>query len=297
MGPLSVTNTSLKYFNKRLHVVIDASLVLGPLAFALIGFAVNFLITKLSEPNTWDPKFNLEGLTVVFEKNPLTIAGTNRHGNTKELEYYAGGLVVGFAPYQFMAARFYGIASDTTKTPPEQFKSIFVFAKLNGPLITFEFATISDITGGFSYNSQVRTPKVAEVIEFPFLAPDALGGSTENALDTLNKLVSPKTNNWFSPKPSVYWGAAGIKVNALQILSIDGVLVVEFGQSIKLGIFTAATASLPTAATPKFSHVELGLTITINFNYGVFRAKGQLSPTSYILHPDYHLTEEFGFCY
>ena len=46
-----------------------------------------------------------------------------------------------------------------------------------------------------------------------------------------------------------------------------------------------------------FTHVELGTATVVDFDYGALKAKAQLSPNSYILRPDCHLTGCFGFYY
>lgn len=79
---------------------------------------------------------------------------------------------------------------------PSAYDTAFVFAKLEGPLITLGFAEISGITGGFGYNSEVKLPTIETVRQFPFLsgAIDASGG----LLDFLGNLV--KIDGTFSPK-------------------------------------------------------------------------------------------------
>lgn len=283
-GPLSISNIGLKYKDKKIRIQFDAMFDLGPLAFSLIGFSIGVDIKTLDELPGLDVQ--IEGLSAVFNKPPLTIAGIIRHGNTGELDYYAGGLVVGFVPYQFMAAGFYGSATPKDGSP---FTSIFVFAKLNGPLITLEFAEISGITGGFGYNSSVRLPRPEEIADFPFVAPTALSGAND-VLDVLIRLTDPGPAGWFKPQNDTYWFAAGMKISAFQMISLDAVVLVQFGTSVKLAIFGVAVADIPTAASPlKYAHVELGIGVVVDFDYGVLKAEAQLSPRSYVLHPDCHL--------
>ncbi|KAL8372578.1 hypothetical protein RB595_002087 [Gaeumannomyces hyphopodioides] len=283
-GPLSISNIGLKYKDKKIRIQFDAMFDLGPLAFSLIGFSIGVDIKTLDDLPSLDVQ--IEGLAAVFNKPPLTIAGIIRHGNTGELDYYAGGLVVGFVPYQFMAAGFYGSATPKDGAP---FTSIFVFAKLNGPLITLEFAEISGITGGFGYNSSVRLPRPEEIADFPFVAPTALSGA-DDVLDVLIRLTDPGPAGWFKPQNDTYWFAAGMKISAFQMISLDAVVLVQFGTSVKLAIFGVAVADIPTAASPlKYAHVELGIGVVVDFDYGVLKAEAQLSPRSYVLHPDCHL--------
>ncbi|KAJ1323716.1 DUF6603 domain-containing protein [Microdochium nivale] len=294
LGPLSVTNLGLQFVDKKLRISLDATFEIGPLAFSILGLGIDLDIKTLSARP--DISVSIEGLAAAFDKPPVTIAGVIRHGKSDTLEYYAGGLIVGFVPWQFMAAGFYG----DVKPPDGQgspYKSIFIFAKLEGPLVTLEFATISGVTGGIGYNSSVRLPGPAEISQFPFIKTDTVGGAGD-ALEALEKLTNPKAGGWFSPKVDTFWIAAGMKVDAFEMLAIDAVVVVQLGVSTKLAIFAVGTADIPTKKSPfKIAHVELGLGVSVDFDYGVLKVEAQLQPNSYILHPDCRLTGGFGLYY
>jgi hypothetical protein len=295
VGPLTISNIALKFSDMKLHIMFDATFELGPLGFSLLGFSIDLEITTLSKPDEWHINASIQGLTAAFENPPLSIAGVIRHGNTGSLDYYAGGLIVGFEPYQFQAAGFYGVAD-----PPggKEFKSVFIFTRLDGPLVTLEFAKISGLTGGFGYNSDVRIPTLNEVTDFPFIATHMLDGNTDSALQALEKLTSPDAGGWFSPLDNTFWAAAGLKVDAFQMLSLDAVILVQFGKSVKLNLFAVAVGDIPDVDSPvKYAHVELGIVVLVDFDYGILKVEAQLSPNSYILHPDCHLTGGFGLYY
>lgn len=299
-GPVQINNIGLEYADKVLHIKFTATFELGPLAFSLIGFRLNIQITSLALSGIQMLLPTLEGLAASFEKPPLTIAGLIRHGKSKDgLDYYAGGIIVGWVPYQLQAAGFYGEAlPEGGHKPQDIFRSVFVFARLDGPLVTLEFAEISGVTGGFGYNSEVRIPTADQVVNFPFVKSTSLGGATESAVTTLERLTSPAADGWFKPHGDTYWAAAGMKIDAFQMISLDAVAVIQFGQSIKMGLFAVALADIPTSASKvKFAHVELGLAVVVDLDYGTFRAEAQLSPNSYILDPNCHLTGGFALCY
>ncbi|KAG5765872.1 hypothetical protein H9Q72_006076 [Fusarium xylarioides] len=296
-GPLSINNMSLKYTDQMLRIGFDATFELGPIGFSLLGFTINLKLTSLDLSKIEIPKFSLGGFAVAFEKPPLTIAGIVRHGNIPGLNYYAGGLIVGWVPYQLQAAGFYGEANPDNQ---KSFVSVFVFARLDGPLVTLEFAEISGVTGGFGYNSEIRVPKVAEITEFPFIDQSQLSGTAGDALETLKKLTDPRSEagGWFTPRDDTYRAAAGMKIDAFQMISLDVVVVVMFGQSVKLGIYAVALVDIPNAKSPvKFAHVELGIGVTVDFDYGTMKVEGQLSPKSFILDPNCHLNGGFALYY
>ncbi|KAF5590580.1 uncharacterized protein FSUBG_10796 [Fusarium subglutinans] len=292
-GPIAISNVGLRYKAKTLSIVFDATFQLGPIGFSLLGFTLNTQFKSLDELPTIS--VNIDGLAASFERRPLTIAGIIVHGNDGAMDYYAGGLIIGFRPYQFQAAGFYGVI--TLANSSNSFQSVFVFAKLNGPLMTLAFAEISGICGGFGYNSSVRLPSVDQVSDFPFINSGRLSNN-ENAQQVLLELVDPSAGGWFQPLDSTYWGAIGMKLSAFRMLSVDAVVAVQFGDSVKLGIFAAAVCDIPSTNSPlKLAHAELGIAAVLDFDYGFLKIEAQLSPRSYILSPNCHLTGGFALCY
>ncbi|KAF7550139.1 hypothetical protein G7Z17_g5932 [Cylindrodendrum hubeiense] len=292
-GPVAISNVGLKYKDKTLSIVFDATFQLGPIGFSLLGFSLNTQFETLDKLPIIS--VNINGLAASFDKSPFTIAGIIVHGNDGAMDYYAGGLIIGFRPYQFQAAGFYGVI--TLKNSNGSFQSVFVFAKLNGPLMTLAFAEISGICGGFGYNSNVRLPSIDQVSDFPFINSSRLSGN-DNAQEVLLELVDPSAGGWFQPLDSTYWGSIGMRLSAFRMLNVDAVVAVQFGNSVKLGIFAAAVCDIPSANSRlKLAHAELGIAAVLDFDYGFLKIEAQLSPRSYILSPNCHLTGGFALCY
>ncbi|KAF4423106.1 hypothetical protein FACUT_10574 [Fusarium acutatum] len=273
-GPIAISNVGLKY--KTLSIVFDATFQLGPIGFSLLGFTLNTRFKSLDELPTIS--VNIDGLAASFDRRPSKIAGIIVHCNDGVMDYYVCGLIIGFRPYQFQAAGFCGVI--TLANSSNSFQRVFVFAKLNDPLMTLAFAEISGICGGFGYNSSVRLPSVGQVSGFPFINSGRLSDN-ENAQQVLMGLVDPSAGGWFQPLDSTYWGAIVMKLSAFRMLSVDAVVAVQFGDSVKLGIFAAA----------------LGIAAVLEFDYGFLKIEAQLSPRSYILNPNCHLTGGFALCY
>lgn len=289
IGPLSISNIGFHYKDGTLSILVDASFLLGPVGFTLMGFSLDITFGDTFTLQDF-PKlsFSLSGLAVSFNRPPIVISGLYKHVKTPKLEYYAGGVIIAFDPYLFEAAGFYGTTPD-----PGGFESVFVFAKLDGPLVTLEFAEISGITGGFGYNVELEFPSVSQVYEFPLLTIKPTPGSSP--MDTLIQLTAPGV--WFNPRKGSFWIAAGLKVTAFETLAIDAVVVVEWNPYVKLGLFGIAVADVPAGAVDKFVHVELGISVTVDFNAGVMKFEAQLSPNSYVLSPNCHLTGGFALYY
>lgn len=292
IGPLSISNIGFQIKGDTLSILLDATLALGPISFTLIGFGLGLEFSGgFNLQNLPDVKPSLHGLAVAFNQPPVVIAGLFEHVVTKTTDLYAGGVIVAVEPYLFEAAGFYGtITVDHVKHP-----TAFIFGLLDGPLVTLEFAEISGITGGFGYNCALRFPSVSQVLEFPFIS---MKSPNTSPMETLLDLVGG-SDPWFSPAEGSFWVAAGLKVTAFEALVIDAVVVVEWNPSVCLAIFGVAAADIPAApeVKEKFARVELGIAATVNFDAGVMKFEGQLTPNSYVLSPDCHLTGGFALYY
>ncbi|OCL06349.1 hypothetical protein AOQ84DRAFT_78782 [Glonium stellatum] len=294
-GPLSISNIGFDWKGTpkdgTFSVVIDASILIGPIGFSLMGFKLSFPINdKTSLQNLPVPEVSLDGLAASFNKPPLLLAGAFMHHVENGKHQYMGAILVSYGVYLFQAAGFYGeIAGPDGK----DFKSAFIFCRVNGPLMSIGWAELSGLVAGVGYNSSMKFPTASEVPSFPLISPPA----TDGPLDSLTKLMDTKNGGIITPRLDSFWIAAGVKVTAFQVLKVDAVIVLSFDPTIKIGIFGLAIADLPPSPSPgpgKFVHVELGLSATVDVALGVMKIEGQLTPASYILDPNCHLTGGFA---
>ncbi|KAL6690951.1 hypothetical protein J3F84DRAFT_403979 [Trichoderma pleuroticola] len=325
LGPLSVENIGLWYKSDDkgdgvLGITLDATLLMGPIGIALLGFTIGVPLnstTSLSNPpSIKDITFGLQGLIVSLDRPPLTVAGGFMHDTSDpKVDMYAGGLIIGFKPWMFQAMGVYATVSKDDITKPSsssvislspfsqnmrltddgeemeeegnKFTFAFIFCKLNGPLFSVGFADFAGLVGGFGMNSDIALPTVEQVVEFPFVAER--GEETkETPVDTMKRLMR---GIWFRPAEGLYWAAAGVRITAFQMLAANIVIVVQFGAGLQFGLFGVATCDVPALESPvKFAHVELGIICTFDVNWGVFKLEAQLSPRSFVLAPQCHIT-------
>lgn len=294
-GPISIRNMGFEYADKTLSVKMDASVVVGPLAFDLLGFSLGLAFTKgFSLDNPPAPRAHLGGLAISYERSPLLVGGMFRALEQGDAKMYQGAAAISYQPWLFGAAGFYGEVGRPDKST---YKTAFLYAMLDGPLITFSFGQISGVTAGFGYNTAMRFPPAAEVTRFPFLSrPRGADDPEKTSLtEALGSIVS---TGWVMPKDGGFWIAAGLKVKAFQMLEVQAVAVVEWGTGLRLGIFAVATADMPPQLKPeggmRFAHVELGLTATLDVDAGTLCIDGQLAPSSFILAPACRLSGGFA---
>ncbi|KAF3319358.1 hypothetical protein TWF173_003799 [Orbilia oligospora] len=268
---------------------IDATVTLGPITFAVRDFKLTFDITGLSldDLSKAIPKPSIGGLATSFDRPPLTLAGAFAHQEDEISESFLGSAIVGYTPYKFEAAGYYG------ETKADKMKSFFAYCKLNGPLMTLGYANINGITGGFGYNSNVKFPTPDAVLAFPLMNGDTV--TKPSIADTLDGLMN---GGWFMMQRDSFWVAAGLTVFAFQILTVEAVAVVQWTPQIKIGIFSIATAIMPKGVTSEsaiFAKVQLGIVATLDIGNGVLAVEGQLTPSSFVLDKNCHLRGGFAF--
>lgn len=108
-----------------------------------VGLPLNdFQLNNLKNIKPSDFKVIISGMSVDFDAPPVLIAGVFIKEVTTNYEAYKGGLAVSILPYALMAVGEY------EKTFSNDMKSVFVFGRLDGPLLTLEFAEISGVEVG-----------------------------------------------------------------------------------------------------------------------------------------------------
>ena len=287
---LSVRNLGLKYADDILSIKVDGEVKLGPISFAVQGFAIHLKFSPGGNSSLFHlprPSVSLEGLSATFDSPPIKLEGMLLHAEDPTLNMYAGALVAGYVPWLFSAAGCYGEVKGL-----EGYKTFFVYARLNGPLITLGFATISGVVAGFGYNSTMRFPTAASVEKYPLIqVPTPPDATPQEALLGL-------IGEWFSPKEGSFWVAAGLNVIAFKMVEVSAVIAVEWDPNIKIGVFALGDASIPPkvggGSSSRFAHVQLGMTAIIDVAAGTMKLDGQLTPASYILDPNCHLTGGFA---
>ncbi|KAK0117089.1 hypothetical protein ONS96_012927 [Cadophora gregata f. sp. sojae] len=307
-GPLSISGLTLQYKNGSLFIGVDATLVLGPLTFSVIDFTIEIELSKVKLDSLADiikeklVRVSIHGLAVGVDKPPLTLNGVFIHDTAVagtaggSIESYRGGIAVGFKAWKILAVGEYAIVTMVKDGP--QFKSVFVYGKLDGPLVTLEFATISGVRLGFGFNSLVRLPKAEQLYQFPFICDTVTG---DDPLKILNALKE-------GPNPFVYtkeggcWFLAGMTITCFDCITLTAVLMFEVEtKSTHNGVIIALLADgvfqMPPLAQPEVSlfYIELLIKVELNFIEGYIAADAALAPASHVYVPQAKLTGTGSF--
>lgn len=312
---LSIEAVALQFKEGYLWINIDATVTLGPIGMSLLGFGIGLPLADPKVKLTLNDfgnvttfldhvKIRLNGMGVSFEKPPLLLAGVFEHEvsafGTATKDSYRGGIGISFPPYTFVAVGEYS----QVQFADREYKSVFIYAKLDGPLVTLEFATISGVRIGFGYNSSIRQPaSIEEVTNFPLINDHGAGGAGNSPIKLLRQLTSGGESAWVTPKEDAYWFAVGMTISSFDILSITACAIFAFkDRGIVIDLYANAIAQMPpgvpaTDTDKMILYCEIDMHACMNFVDGYFLCEAALAPTSFLLVPQCHLYGGFALCY
>ncbi|MGW1077671.1 DUF6603 domain-containing protein [Streptomyces sp. NPDC002537] len=220
--------------SKSVLLLADLDVGAGGFRFGTRGLGVGIPINKPE-----DTKLHLDGVSLEYNRPPITIAGEFiRENPGPGYTLAVGGMaVVGTPAVSVSALGFY--AQPITGDP-----SLFVFGMLDLSKQSVGSAVfrLEKVAAGFGYNSQVRTPTLAEVPTFPFVEMLNQKYAQRNPLDELTNLVDKK---WVTPASNEMWLAVGLEALIYELVDVNAVAIVQFGDDIVAGLYGQASAQFP----------------------------------------------------
>jgi hypothetical protein len=297
-GPLRIDRVGMQYANGTLMFALDAGIALGPLAFSIDGLSVG------SELSVLAPVFGISGLGLAYQEPPLEIAGAILRVPAAQLApdvkyQFDGMLVLKAADFSLAAIGSYAQLTSGAA-------SLFVFAQLEAELGGPPAFFVTGLMAGFGYNRTLVIPGQDEVASFPLLllaAPPQPGqSSTQDPTEILQVLegsapLNGVTKAWVTPQAGEYWLAAGLEFTSFELISTKALLVVEFGNDLTIALLGLSTMQLPqpVESPQAYAFVEMMIRVVVQPLQGYFAATAILSPNSYVITPDAHLTGGFAF--
>ncbi len=303
VGPLTITAIAIKYnvedtatnTSASVQITFDASVTMGPVSGALIGFGVRFPISCIQHFDITKIDLLIDGIGLGLNAPPVALAGLFLHKDG----LYEGGLSIEVEPYNFLAGGAYGVPKSlttaTATSTTTDYRTLFVFAEVDGPLVELEFGELSGVVAGFGYNNQIRDPTIDNVTTFPFLA----SSNESDPLKILDSYLSAP-DPWFKPKDGPFWITAGLTAKAFHVLDVKVAIMVDVSHDVVFGLLGDCTATVPAefASDAKvFAVVDMGIIALVDFAKGIVKVEGQLTPRSFILSKDCHLSGGFALEY
>ena len=256
----------------------DGSVSLSGLAIGLNGLEIKIPLKTPLDITSYG--LSLDGLSVSFSGGPISITGAlievpNPLSYTGELQVTSPALSV-------TALGSYG----TIAGSPSLFAYAIVPAVLGGPPCFF----VTGLAGGFGYNRDFIVPPVDQIAAFPFVSwagGAAAPSSGEGVLEALGNAVPPvQGENWL---------AAGVTFTSFELLNTTALLVIQFGTSFQLDLVGTSKLTLPKGSSSPYVYAEIELEVVFDPADGLLKALAQLTPNSYVIDSDCHLTGGFAF--
>src|SRR5207248_1199865 len=102
-------------------------------------------------------------------------------------------------------------------------------------------------------------------------------------------------HDWIPPELGAIWLAVGVCFTSFEMINSFALLTVALGCTFELALLGLSAITIPTGAPALIGFAELALKATFSPEQGLLAVSGKLTPESYILSKDCHLTGGFAF--
>lgn len=290
IGPVYLRSVGMGYQNSRLEIDITASIATGPVSISLDGLGITNPLTRL------DPGFRLDGLGIDFQSGPLTLGGAllradpPPQGVTYE---YNGMLNFGLEAFQLEAFGSYAKMNNGDT-------SLFMYAVADYPLGGPAFFFVTGLAAGFGYNRNLIAPDVSQVASYPLVAAasntsaNKLPGTSKSPASQATEILT-QLNQYIPPDAGEYFAGIGVKFESFKIIDSFALLIAKFGKELAFDFFAVSTYTAPAPSDPSpVAVVELEVLGQFIPSQGYAMIQGQLTPASFLLDKNCHLTGGFA---
>lgn len=283
-GPVSFQKVGIRYKESVLYVLMNAALGAGGLTISVAGLGMGSPLT------TFSPEFTIDGIAIDFASGPVSISG-GLQGTLAPINFN-GELSLRISQYSIGALGGY--------TQIQGQPSFFLYAMMGAPLGGPPCFFVTGLAAGFGYNRTLVIPDISGVADFP-LVQWAMGTNNPPGMDPggdIGKQVTQVLDTLtqtgvVAPSLGDYWLALGIRFTSYELLHSFALLTMSFGTRFEVDLLGLSTLAIP--ASEPVAMAELALKVSFSPDDGLMAIQGQLTPRSYILSKDCHLTGGFAF--
>ena len=286
-GPVFIQKIGVRYDGaaQKLQVLVNMSLTTMGLTVGLLGFGIE------SPLSSFKPSFSIRGMDVTYSGEGVTVSG-GLLGTFDPSVNFVGELLVDAEG--FGVSGLAGYAS-TDGTP-----SLFAYVVVDAPLGALPCFFVTGLGGGLGFNRTLLVPDINGIETFPLVLwakdptaappydPGANIGLQVN--DALEGLIS---NGVIASQPGEFWLTAGVKFTSFDIVNSLALAILKFGREIEVDILGVTTIALPSDFPVIYA--EFDLLASFRPSEGVVGIAGKLTPRSYVLEPQCHLTGGFAY--
>lgn len=280
LGPVYFDKVGVQYQNETLLLLLNAALSVAGLTLSVDGLGVGLKKFK--------PQFELRGLGLDYKAGDIAIGGAFLRTIRDGRDSYDGAAIIKTKKFALSALGSY--------TKLEGQPSLFIYAFLDYPLGGPTFFFVTGLAAGFGYNRRLIAPSIDNVAKFPLIT-QAVGGrgaapkGLMEALTSLQEYVPPSIGSIFF--------AVGVKFNSFKLVDSFALLTVEFGNNFSINLLGLSTAIIPTPDAGKtvtpLAQIEIAWKATFDPKEGCLGIDARLTPNSYILSKDCHLSGGYAF--
>ena len=291
-GPMRINRVGLAFDKASTSIVgyLDGAVTIGPLTFDLLGLDVGVPLTGTDK---FHPTFGIQGLGLEYQNGPLNIGGALFKGINNGLTEFDGFVTVSTESLEIGAVGSFAQMNDGHD-------SLFVYAVLGEPLGGPAFFFVTGLAGGFGYNRKLLPPPISEVQNFPLIAeamapsPQPQAGDLSGVKDYVAKQLQLMQKD-IVPSSGEYFLTAGIKFTSFELINGFLLAVVQFGNEFRIDILGLANAVLPPDDnSDPIAEAQLAILAHYVPSEGSIWVQGQLTPNSFILSRNCHLTGGFA---
>jgi hypothetical protein len=274
IGPFQLSTLRFEFDKDSLDVGVDGQFSMGGVVIAPYGLGVSIPF------DGGVPDLRLDGLGLSFDASGLTMTGMFARVQGPNGDDYLGAAVLGVFDLFELAA--IGGYTDIPDGKGGSEPSLFIFASLEAPLGGPPYCFITGLAGGFGFNRKLA--KVERVSDHPLLK--VMKGEAIDTNDMIGSLT--KLGQQFLPEKGEWWIAAGVQFTSFAFIAGKLLAVLSVGKSFRIELIGSAAFGLDPVA-----YFELDFGVFVDAESFLLRA--DLSPNSYIIHPDiFSLHGSFG---
>ncbi|NEP36873.1 DUF6603 domain-containing protein, partial [Moorena sp. SIO3B2] len=295
-GPLHFEKVGLVYKNQEIHLTPQFIVEVSRMVLTINGLSISSPLMEFS------PSFNLDGFGLKVNTTGLEIGGTFLLVEGSNYNEFLGtaviGLKVGKSGKRCLSLSAIGAFAEYSDS--DKF-GLFLYLAANEPFGGPPFFFVTGISGGFGFNYSLNIPSFDELLTFPFVDEAVHGKKAPDPADTANTIANElqTLSNQIVPEVGAWFGAAGIKFTCFKIVDGSGLLSIALDSSgFEIDFIALVTLMLPTTITGPFEPIAVAqMLMQSRFApaEGVLMVRGQLTPSSYVLSRECHLTGGYAF--
>ena len=297
-GPVSVRRMGIAFVDGHVRLLMDASLAVAGLSMELQGLSLGFPVAALAKfdrtqllaslARLADPErlsTRLDGLSLSYENGPIAISGGLLSVNPPpDTSLYAcnGQLMLKANTWALsVVGSFAQLKSGES--------SLFAYGVLNAIIGGPAFFFVTGIAAGFGYNRSLTLPTLNALPEFPLVKAVMAQAQRGRLTEDIQQFVYPAAGQ--------NWVAAGVRFTSFKVFDSFALLTVFFGDRLEFGLLGYSEPTVPAVAKTGAQPIaRAGLALEARYapDDGVLKIAAQLTPESFILSENCHLSGGFA---